>query len=122
MPATAVTITPGGWLTDVDLGDPDLRSEHLRKLIGCVAVHALPLATDLLMWVADNVDDTALNAAATDLVMTTTNIPNQTIYGVVVCTGPTGHHTDITQIPDKWAQYIANHHAVRPIDTAIRAP
>ena len=24
MPATAVTITPDGWLTDVDLGDPDL--------------------------------------------------------------------------------------------------
>ncbi len=25
MPANAVTITPDGWFTDVDLGDPDLR-------------------------------------------------------------------------------------------------
>ena len=39
MPAIAVTIAPDGWLTDVDLGDPDLRPAHLRSLIGCAAVH-----------------------------------------------------------------------------------
>jgi len=38
MPATAVAITPQGWLTDVDLGDPDLGLAHLRALIGCAAV------------------------------------------------------------------------------------
>ena len=53
MPAMAVTIAPDGWLTDVDLGDPDLRPGHLRSLIGCVAVHPIMLAADLLMWVAD---------------------------------------------------------------------
>ena len=56
MPAIAVTIAPDGWLTDVDLGDPDLRPVHLRRLIGCVAVHPIRLAADLLMWVADTAD------------------------------------------------------------------
>ena len=41
MPGTAVTIAPDGWLTDVDLGDPDLRPEHLRRLIGCASVYPI---------------------------------------------------------------------------------
>ena len=112
MPAMAVTIAPDGWLTDVDLGDPDLRPGHLRRLIGCAAVHPIMLAADLLMWVADPADDISLNVAATDLVMTTANLPNQTIYGTVVCTGPSADGADITPIPAGWARYLANHQAV----------
>ncbi len=33
------------------------------------------------MWVAGPADDRSLNAAATDLVMITAHIPNQTIHG-----------------------------------------
>jgi hypothetical protein len=32
MPASAVAITPERWLTDIDLGNPDLRLAHLRRL------------------------------------------------------------------------------------------
>ena len=120
MPATAVTIAPDGWLTDVDLGDPDLRAEHLRRLIGCAAVYPILLAADLLMWVADTADDVSLNVAATDLVMTTANIPNRTIYGTVVCTGGSVDGADITPIPAGWARYLANHQAVQPIDAAAQ--
>ena len=67
----AVTIDPDGCLNDVDLGDPDLRLEHLRRLIGCAAVHPIPLAADLLIWIADRTDGFSLNVAATDLVMIT---------------------------------------------------
>jgi hypothetical protein len=116
LPANAVTIAPDGHLTDVDLGDPDLRAGHLRKLIGCAAVHPILLADDLRMWVADAVTGDSLNAAATDLVLTTATIPNQTIYGTVVCTGGPADGTDITPIPGLWAQYLANHHAVQPIE------
>jgi hypothetical protein len=71
MPATAATITADGWLTDVDLGDPDLRPE-LRRPIGFAAVRAVALSADLLMWVADAADGSPSNAAATDPVMTVT--------------------------------------------------
>jgi hypothetical protein len=118
MPAIAVTITPDGHLTDVDLGDPDLRAEHLRKLIGCEAVHPILLAADLLMWVADAVTGDSLNAAATDLVLTTATIPNQTIYGTVVCTGGPVDGADITPISAPWARYLANHQAVQPIEAS----
>jgi hypothetical protein len=117
MPATAVAITPEGWLTDVDLGDPGLRLAHLRTLIGCAAVYPILLAADLFMWVAGTTDDSSLNVAATDLVLITARIPNQTIYGTVVCTGA-GNGVDITPIPAKWAQYLANHQAVQPVDAA----
>ena len=116
MPAMAVTIAPDGWLTDVDLGDPDLRPVHLRRLIGCVAVHPIRLAADLLMWVADTAEDSSLNVAATDIVMMTANIANQTIYGTVVCTGPSIDGADITPIPARWARFLANHQAVQPVD------
>jgi len=116
MLACAVTIAPNGRLIDVDLSDPDLRAEHLRSLIGCAAVHPIMLAVDLRMWVADTVTGGSLNAAATDLVMTTAPIPNQTIYGTVVCTGSPVDGTDITPIPVLWAQYLANHRAVHPVD------
>jgi hypothetical protein len=118
MPAIAVTIAPDGRLTDVDLGDPDLRAEHLRTLIGCAAVHPILLAADLRMWVADAATGDSLNAAATDLVLTTASIPNQTIYGTVVCTGGPVDGADITPIPGLWAKYLANHHAVQPIEAA----
>jgi hypothetical protein len=114
MPAMAVTIAPDGSLTDVDLGDPDLRPGHLRRLIGCVAVHPIWLAADLLMWVADPADG-PLNVAATDVVMMTANIANQTIYGTVVCTGPSADGADITPIPAGWARYLASHQAVQTI-------
>ena len=120
MPAMAVTIAPGGWLTDVDLGDPDLRAGHLRSLIGCAAVHPIMLAADLVMWVADSVDDVSLNVAATDVVMTTASLPNRTIYGTVVCTGPSADGADITPIPAGWARYLANHQAVQPVDAAAQ--
>ena len=119
MPAMAVTIAPDGWLTDVDLGDPDLRPGHLRSLIGCAAVNPIMLATDLLMWVADPADDIVLNVAATDLVMTTANLPNRTIYGTVVCTGPFVDDADITPIPAGWARYLASHQAVQPVDAPV---
>ena len=115
MPAMAVTIAPDGWLTDVDLGDPDLRLGHLRQLIGCAAVHPIRLARDLLMWVADTTDKASLNVVATDLVLIIANIPNQTIYGTVVCTGPCVDDAGITPIPATWARYLANHQAVQPI-------
>jgi hypothetical protein len=115
MLACAVTIAPNGRLTDVDLGDSDLRAAHLRRLIGCAAIHPILLADDLRMWVADTVTDGSLNAAATDLVMTTAPIPNQTIYGTVVCTGGPVDGIDITPIPVLWARYLANHHAVHPV-------
>jgi len=121
MPAIAVTITPDGWLTDVDLGDPDLRPAHLRRLIGCAAVHPIRLAADLLMWVGDTPDDFSLNAAATDVVLLAANIPNQTIYGTVVCTGG-ADGPDIAPIPAGWAQYLANHQAVRPIEAGVPIP
>src|SRR5664280_2354114 len=98
MPATAVTITADGWLTDVDLGDPDGRG-HLCRLIGCAAVRAVALSADLLMWVADAADGSPLNAAATDLVMTAYGIPNQTIDGTVVLTGGTVDGSDIHLAP-----------------------
>jgi len=120
MPATAVTIAPDGWLTDVDLGDAELRPAHLRRLIGCAAVHPIMLAADLQMWVADTLDDMSLNAAATDLVMTTANVPNQTIYGTVICTGRAVDGVEITPIPTAWAQYLANHQAVQPVDAAAQ--
>jgi len=120
MPAMAVTIAPDGWLTDVDLGVPDLRPVHLRRLIGCVAVHPIRLAADLLMWVADTAEDSSLNVAATDIVMMTANIANQTIYGTVVCTGPSADGADITPIPAGWARYLANHQAVQPVDAAAQ--
>jgi hypothetical protein len=69
-------------------------------------------AADLLMWVADRADDMSLNVAATDLVMTSANIPNRTIYGTVVCTGGSVDGADITPIPGGWARYLANHQAV----------
>ncbi len=116
MPAVAVTISPNGWLTDVDLGDPDLRPAHLCPLIGCAAVHPIWLAADLLMWVADIADGFSLNVAATDVVMTTAHIPNQTIYGTVVCTGPSIDGADITPIPARWARFLSNHQAVQPVD------
>ena len=118
MPAMAVTIAPDGWLTDVDLGDPDLRLGHLRQLIGCAAVRPIRLAADLLMWVADPADDTSLNVAATDVVLITANVTSQTIYGTVVCTGPSADGADITPIPAGWARFLANHQAVRPVDAA----
>ena len=122
MPAIALTIAPDGWLTDVDLGDPDLRLAHLRRLIGYAAVHPIQLAGDLLMWVADTVDDDfSLNVAATDLVLLAANTPNQTIYGTVLCTGRS-IGADITPIPAPWARYLANHQAVQPIDAAGRIP
>jgi len=122
MPANAVTIAPDGWLTDVDLGDPDLRLAHLRRLIGCAAVHPIRLAGDLLMWVADTInDDFSLNVAATDLVLLAANTPNQTIYGTVLCTGRSVG-ADITAIPAQWARYLANHRAVQRIDPAVRIP
>ena len=121
MSATAVTITPEGWLTDVDLGDPDLRLAHLRTLIGCAAVHPILLAADLFMWVADTVEDSSLNVAATDLILITARIPNQTIYGTVVCTGSV-NGVDITPIPEKWAQFLANHQAVQPVNAAEHQP
>jgi hypothetical protein len=116
MLACAVTIAPNGWLTDVDLGDPGLRAEHIRQLIGCAAIHPILLADDLRMWVADTVTGGSLNAAATDLVMTAAPIPSQTIYGTVVCTGGPVEGSDITPIPAQWARYLANHHAVQPVD------
>ena len=116
MLACAIAIAPNGRLTDVDLGDPDLRAEHLRKLIGCAAIHPIRLADDLRMWVADTVTGGSLNAVATDLVMTTGPIPNQTIYGTVVCTGGPVDGTDITPIPVPWARHLANHQAVQPVD------
>ena len=119
MPAIAVTIAPDGRLTDVDLGDPDLRAEHLRTLIGCAAVHPILLAADLRMWVADAATGDSLNAAATDLVLTTASIPNQTIYGTVVCTGPLLDGAAISPIPAGWAKYVAGHRAVRPVDAAV---
>ena len=122
MSATAVTITPDGWLTDVDMGDPDLRAEHIRRLIGVAAVHALTLSVDLVMWVADGVNGSPLNAAATDLVMLAADIPNQTIYGTVVLTGGTADGSDVRPIPGTWAKYIANHQAVRPVETARPDP
>jgi hypothetical protein len=120
MPAMAVTIAPDGWLTDVDLGDPDLRAGHLRSLIGCEAVHPIMLAADLLMWVADPVDDVSLNVAATDLVMTTASLPNRTIYGTVVCTGGSVDGDDITPIPAGWARYLAHYQAVQPVDAQVQ--
>ena len=120
MPAMAVTIDPDGCLNDVDLGDPDLRLEHLRRLIGCAAVYPIPLAADLLIWVADRTDGFSLNVAATDLVMITASIPNQTIYGTIVCTGGSVHGTDITPIAARWARYLANHQAVQPVDAAAQ--
>jgi len=69
MPAVAVTISRMAGSPDVDLGDPDLRPVHLRRLIGCAAVHPIWWAADLLMWVADTTDDGSLNGAATDVVM-----------------------------------------------------
>jgi hypothetical protein len=123
MPAIAVTIAPDGRLTDVDLGDPDLRPAHLRRLIGCAAVRPIQLAGDLLIWVADTVDDDfSLNVAATDLVLLAANTPNQTIYGTVLCTGRSVDGVDITPIPAPWARYLANHHAVQPIDGAVKIP
>jgi|SRR6478735_5251632 hypothetical protein len=88
MPATSVTITAGGLLTDVDLGDPDLRPAHLRRLIGCAAVHAVGLSAEL-----------PLNIAATDLVMLAPVVPNQTDYGTVVLTGGTVDGSDINVDP-----------------------
>jgi len=121
MPAVAVTIAPDGWLTDVDLGDSDLRPAHLRRLIGCAAVHPIWLAADLLlMWVADTTGGLSLNVAATDVVMTTANVPNRSVYGTVVCTGPSADGVDITSIPAGWARYLANHQAVRPVDAAAQ--
>jgi len=122
MPATAVAITPEGWLADVDLGDPDLRLPHLRTLIGCAAVHPILLGADLVMWVADSVDDLSLNVAATDLIMIAVSIPSQTIYGTVVCTGHLVNGVDITPIPQGWAQYLANHQAVQPVDGTAQQP
>jgi hypothetical protein len=122
MPATAVAITPEGWLTDVDLGDPDLRLAHLRTLVGCAAVQPILLADDLVVWVANTVDASSLNIAATDLIMITATVPNQTIYGTVVCTGHAVDGVDVTPIPEKWAQYLANHQAVQPVDDAVHQP
>ncbi len=99
MPAMVVTIDPDGCLTDVNLGDPDLRLEHLRRLIGCAAVHPILVASDQRIWVADRTDGFSLNVAATNLVMITASIPNQTNYGTIVCTGSSVHGTDITLIP-----------------------
>jgi hypothetical protein len=118
LPAIAVTITADGWLTDIDLGDPDLRPDHLRRLIGCAAVHPIALSADLLMWAADAAEGSPLNAAATDLVMTSPSVPNRTIYGTVVLTGGLADNSEITPIPDAWAQHVANHHAVQPVDAA----
>ena len=117
MPANAVTITSNGRLTDVDLGDPDLRGMHLRRLIGCVAVHPIALAPDLVLWAADPLRTDSLNVAATDIVMTTVGIPNRSIYGTVVCTGPSADDT-ITPISAEWAKRIANHRAIRSLDAA----
>jgi hypothetical protein len=114
MPAIAVTIAPDGRLTDIDLGDPDLRLAHLRRLIGCAAVHPIRLADDLLMWVADMGNGFWLNVVATDLVLLAANTPSQTIYGTVVCTGRSVNDADIAPIPARWARYLANHHAVQP--------
>jgi|SRR6476620_10689952 len=118
MPANAVTIAPDGWLTDVDLGDPDLRPEHLRRLIGCAAVHPILLATDLLMWVVDSPGDFLLNVAATDLVLITANLPTRTVYGTVVCTGPSSDGANLAPIPAGWARYLADHQAIRSIDAS----
>jgi len=41
-----------------------------------------------------------LNVAATDLIMIATSIPNQTIYGTVICTGRLLNGVDITPIPE----------------------
>jgi hypothetical protein len=117
MPANAVAITSSGRLTDVDLGDPDLRAEHVRRLIGSVAVHPMTLASDLIMWAADPPNTELLNVVATDIVMTTANIPNRSIYGTVVCTGPFADDT-ITPISRDWAKRIAHHQAIRPLDDA----
>jgi hypothetical protein len=68
------------------------------------------------MWVADTAEDSSLNVAATDIVMMTSNIANQTIYGTVVCTGPSIDGADITPIPARWARFLANHQAVQPVD------
>lgn len=119
---TAVAITPEGWLTDVDLGDPDVGITHLHTLIGSAAVRPIPLDVDLVMWVADTVDNLSLNVAATDLIMITASIPNQTIYGTVVCTGRLLNGVDITPIPEEWAKYLANHHAVHPVDATKQQP
>jgi hypothetical protein len=73
---------PDGWLTDIDPGHPGLRPQSSQKLIGCVAVHPILFAADLLSWVADTVDNTPLNVVA--LVMTTADIPYQTAYGTLV--------------------------------------
>ncbi len=121
MVATAVAITPEGSLTDVDLGDPDLRLAHLRTLIGCAAVHPMPLAANLVMWVADTAVGASLNNAATDLILITARIPNQTIYGTVVCTGQLLDGVHITPIPGEWAQFLANHQAIQPVDDAAAA-
>ena len=97
-------------------GDPDLRAEHLRRLVGCAAVHSITLAPDLVMWLQIRSTRT-LNVVATDIVMTTARIPTRSIYGTVVCTGPSADDT-ITPIAAEWATRIANHRAVRPIDAA----
>jgi hypothetical protein len=114
MAAVAVTIAPDGRLTEVDLGDPDLRSVQLRSLIGCAAVRPIWLAADLLMWAVDPADG-LLNVSATDIVMTTADIANQTISGTVVCTGPAADGVDIAAIPARWARYLTNHRAVQPV-------
>lgn len=117
MSTNALTIDPDGWLTDVDLGDPDQRPEHLRRLIGCAAVHPILLAADLLMWAVDSAGDFLLNVAATDLVLIMANLPTRTVYGTVVCTGPAFDGV-LAPIPAVWARYLAEHQAVRSIDAA----
>jgi hypothetical protein len=75
------------------------------------------LAPDLVRRATDPLHADLLNVAATDIVMTTDDIPNRSIYGAVVCTGLSADGT-ITPLPAEWAQRIASHRAIRPIDAA----
>jgi hypothetical protein len=81
----------------------------VRRTCDLTGLHPIFLAPDLVMWV-DDLSLDPINAVATDMATKSPDVPNETIRGSVIYTGPTWR-----VLSNDWSTFVFTYPGVRRV-------